>query len=149
MSSEWSGDRNPAPAPSSRAGQKRTAPDEFANAEQAKRRQNIPTSSFQKGSDGDRSTAHPDRLRTRFVESERPALASHPASANAVRRFSFNDGSRHKDFSPLTRSGTGLPSPDVETALHSDGSMFTNASHTSVLLQLMLKCDSQHTWPSV
>ena len=119
MSNDRSSDRT-APQPSW-AGKKRTAPDEFADAdaEHAKRRQykNIPT--------GDGSIIHPNR--TRFVESESPALANPPV-ANAVRRLSFNDGSRQKNFSPVTRSGTDWTAPAAETTLHSGDSMFPNSS---------------------
>ena len=144
MSSEWSGDRTSAPQPWVGKSLKRSAPDDFA-LEHAKRRHNIPVPvpvpvpSLQKGSDG-RGITHPDRLRSRF---------SPPASTNAVRRFSFNDSFRQKEFSPLTRSGTGLASSVVDTPSRSDDCMFTNALHTSQLLQLILRSSSQHPWPSI
>ena len=98
------------------AGKKRVAPEEFGHVEQTKRRQNSynsnnTTSTFQKGSDSDRGI-----------------VSASFSSANRDRRLSFNDGSRHKDLSPLTRSGTGLASSAVEPVLHSDDSMFPNAS---------------------
>ena len=133
MSSECSRDRTSAPPQAGWVGKKRTAPDDFANVEQTKRRQNISfTSSVpkEKGIDTDRSITHPDRLRTRLTEPKSPALASTPASGNGPRRFSFNDGSQRQDFLPLTRPGTGLTSPLVATNSHSDDSMFPNVSHS-------------------
>lgn len=125
MSSDRSSDRTGPPRPSW-AGKKRTAPDEFTDAEHVKRRQH---KKIPRGPGSDRNTIHSDR--TRFVESESPTLANPPSVANAVRRFSFNDGSRQKKFSPVTRSGTDWTSPVVENTLHSDDSMFPNASLTS------------------
>ncbi|KAL8790848.1 MAG: hypothetical protein Q9195_006173 [Heterodermia aff. obscurata] len=110
MPSECSADRPSAPASgTSGAGKKRSTPTDFTTPEPAKRRQNIPKDNE------NQNTTDPHHLHSHLIEPDSPAFANPPVSANPLRRFSLNDGSRQNVFSPLTRSGTGLVSPIIET----------------------------------
>ena len=115
MSSSRSNDR--APAPDQLAGTKRPAADYAASAstsasEHVKRPHRRPISpSSRKGSDGDRALFHGP------AEPTSPAL-SNPQDAS--RRPSLNDRSRQTDYSPLSRSATGLTSPSLENHPRSD-----------------------------
>ena len=134
MSSSWNNDR-PA-APDQLAGRKRPANDDFSSSEHIKRSHHHPSSpASRRGSDGDRAFIHPDRVRSQFTEPISPAVAS-------PRDFSQRGSVDRQqiDFTPLSRSATGLPSPASETHPRPDDCMsYLSSINSSYSHQLRAK----------